>query len=60
MDEGQRLRSSTYCVNDEPDDDQSTSLMTTEALILEYEGIACAFPTASLTLAEAADTEVVQ
>ena len=41
---GQRLRSSTYWVSEDPLEDHMTSLMTTVAEILEYESAVWAFP----------------
>lgn len=57
---GQRLRSSTYWVSDDPDDDHMTSLMTTDALILEYVAAPWAFHTESETFPDTAETDVVQ
>lgn len=56
---GQRFRSSTYWVSEDPLEDHMTSLMTTVAEIFEYESGVWALFKASFTFQEAAETEVV-
>lgn len=59
MGEGQRFRSSTYWVSEDPEFDHMTSLITTDAEILTYEAADCAFESESFTLPATAVTDVV-